>query len=96
MENCVKFCFVRLYFAKIYCIINNENENKRSELPPFDIFVVTYYFHDLGCETDIWEVVNMVETALLKITCLLFYGLVGMTIIDLALLIIICFLLHRQ
>jgi len=38
----------------------------------------------------------MVEIALLEITNLLFYGLVGITIINIALLIIICFLLYRQ
>jgi len=38
----------------------------------------------------------MVESALLLIIQLLFYGLVGVTIINFALLIIILYLLHRQ
>jgi len=38
----------------------------------------------------------MVESALLVITRLLFYGLVGVTIIKIVLLGIICWLLHKQ
>ena len=38
----------------------------------------------------------MVESALLLIIQLLFYGLVGVTIINFALVIIILVLLHRQ
>jgi len=38
----------------------------------------------------------MVELALLKIVYLLFYGLVGMSIINVALAITILVLLHRQ
>ena len=38
----------------------------------------------------------MVEPALLTITYLLFYGLVGVTIINVVLVIIILVLLHRQ
>ena len=44
----------------------------------------------------IMRVGNVVESALIIITYLLFYGLVAMTIINVALLIIICWLLHRQ
>ena len=59
----------------------------------FDVYIL---LHDLGCETDIWGWSAMVELALLKITYLLFYGLVGMSIINVALAIAILFLLHRQ
>ena len=38
----------------------------------------------------------MIEVALIKITYLLFYGLVGMAIINVALAITILILLHRQ
>lgn len=57
-----------------------------------------YYInlHNLVCGIEIWGWFAMVEVALLNITYLLFHGLVGMTIINVALTITILLLLHRQ
>ena len=48
-----------------------------------------------SCKTD-YGGGAMIESALITITYLLFYGLVGVTIINVALLVIICYLLHKQ
>ena len=62
---------------------------------PFTLWCYKLLHSFYACETYYKGVVN-VENALLLITYLLFYGMIGMTLINLALLIIICFLLHRQ
>ena len=92
----VKKYNVRLFFYKKYCIVNRiENEIKQSVLPPFTLWCIQ--------TTPRLYVVRlnygggaMIEVALIKITYLLFYGIVGMAIINVALAITILILLHRQ
>ena len=72
-------------------IENNLKKELYIEIPfwysPFLFFVI------ISC---LLKIVNMVEITLLEFTYLLFYGLVGLSIINVALVIIIMRLLHRQ
>ena len=53
---------------------------------------VATYIHSLAVRT---EVVSMVESALLTIIYLLFYGLIGVTIINIALIIALVIILGK-
>ena len=77
-KNYTKTYFVLLNFIKIYCILivigNDESRCVRG----------TTYIYSFTVRT---EVVSMVESALITIIYLLFYGLIGVTIINIALII---------
>ena len=82
----MKICFVRLNFVKIYSIVKViGNEKSRC------VRVATY-IHSFTVRT---EVVSMVESALVAISYLLFYGLVGVTIINIALIITLVIILSK-
>ena len=79
-------CFVRLNFIKKYCIVMFiGNEKSRC------VRVATY-IHSFTVRT---EVVSMVESILLTIICLLFYELIGVTIINIALIITLVIILSK-
>ncbi len=86
IKKVVKICFVRLNFIKKYCIvIFIGNEKSRC------VRVATY-IHSVTVRT---EVVSMVESVLLSIIYLLFYGLIGITIINIALIITLVIFLSK-
>ena len=75
--------FCSLVFCKIilYSIIIGI-EIKQSVLPSFH-YISTVY----NCETEDEEVVSMIELVLIETIYLLFFGLVGVTIINVTLII---------
>lgn len=76
-----------MYFFEIYCIvISIENEIKA------DVSATTLHTQFLLWE---WRWCYMVEQAMLMIMYLLFYGLVGITIIAFALIIAIVVILSK-
>ena len=86
IKKVVKICFVRLNYIKKYCIVMFiGNEKSRC------VRVATY-IHSFTVRT---EVVSMVESALLAIIYLLFYGLIGVTIINIALIITLVIFLSK-